>query len=76
MDKESKKERFIRIAESRTNKIIDMIDLLGNCSNKHNYDYSQEDIKKIFDAIEQKLKVTKSKFEMEESNKQRFTLKD
>ena len=31
--KETKSEKFVRIAESRTNKIIDMIKLLGNCSN-------------------------------------------
>ena len=34
---ESKKERFVRIAEARTNKIIDMIRLLGNCSSKATY---------------------------------------
>ena len=42
---ETKKEKFVRIAEARTNKIIDMIKLLGNCSNKAVYDYSKEDIK-------------------------------
>lgn len=31
---ESKRDRFVRIAEARTNKIIDMIQLLGNCSNR------------------------------------------
>ena len=34
--KESKREKFVRIAEARTNKILNMVDLLGNCSNpKH-----------------------------------------
>lgn len=37
-EKETNRERFIRIAESRTQKIIDMIELLGNCSNQYNYD--------------------------------------
>ena len=45
---ESKKDKFVRIAEARTNKIIDMIRLLGNCSNKASYEYSKEDIRKIF----------------------------
>lgn len=36
---ETKKERFIRIAGARTNKILDMIKLLGNCSNIGNYEY-------------------------------------
>ena len=48
---ESKEERFVRIAEARTNKIIDMIRLLGNCSNKTNYDYTTADVKKIFTTI-------------------------
>lgn len=59
---ESKKERFKRVAENRTNKIINMIDLLGNCSNKNNYEYTEEDIKNIFNAIENALKMSKIKF--------------
>ena len=45
---ESKKDKFVRIAEARTNKIIDMIRLLGNCSNKASYEYSKEE---LFDLI-------------------------
>jgi len=59
---ESKRERFKRIAENRTNKIINMIDLLGNCSNKNNYEYTDEDIKNIFNAIKSSLKISKMKF--------------
>lgn len=59
---ESKRERFKRIAENRTNKIIDMIDLLGNCSNKNNYEYTDEDLRSIFSAIENSLKISKMKF--------------
>ena len=33
----SKVDNFVRLAEARTNKIIDMIGLLGNLSNKSNY---------------------------------------
>lgn len=68
MDTETKRERFKRITEARTNKIIDMINLLGNCSNKNNYEYKTEDIKKIFSAIETELKIVKNKF-IERSNK-------
>ena len=41
---ETNRERFVRIAEARTQKIIDMIELLGNCSNKYNYEYTQKDV--------------------------------
>ena len=49
---ETKQDRFVRIAEARTNKIIDMIRLLGNCSSKSTYEYTKDDVKKIFAAIE------------------------
>ena len=72
--KETKRERFVRLAEARTNKIIDMMKLLGNCSSTANYEYT-EDVKKIFSAIEHELKNTKAKFNGTDSPKEeRFTL--
>lgn len=73
--KETKNERFIRVAESRTNKIIDMIKLLGNCSNTNTYEYSREDVKKIFGAIEQELKVAKSRFDLADTSEKKFRLR-
>jgi hypothetical protein len=43
---ESKRDKFIRIVEARTNKAGEMIRLLGNCSNKAIYDYTDDDVKK------------------------------
>ncbi len=67
--KETNRERFVRIAEVRTQKIIDMIDLLGNCSNQYNYEYTQKDVEKMFSAIESALKSSKARFTTENSNK-------
>lgn len=67
--KETSRERFVRIAEARTQKIIDMIDLLGNCSNQYNYEYTQKDVEKMFTAIESALKSSKARFTTENSNK-------
>lgn len=72
---ETKNDRFVRIAEARTNKIIDMIRLLGNCSNKASYDYSKEDVRKIFTAIENELKVAKAKFDSSNDDSVKFKLK-
>lgn len=69
MEKETNRERFVRIAEARTQKIIDMIDLLGNCSNQYNYEYTQKDVDKMFSAIDAALKASKSRFTAESSNK-------
>lgn len=75
MSQENKRERFVRIVEARTNKILSMIELLGNCSNKANYDYTEEDVKKIFSAIEKSVKEAKAKFNGSDVTKEdRFTL--
>ena len=68
-EKETNRERFVRIAESRTQKIIDMIELLGNCSNQYNYEYTQKDVEKMFSAIESALKTSKARFTTESTNK-------
>lgn len=71
---ETKRECFVRLAETRTNKILDMLRLLGNCSAKSNYDYTEEDVKKIFGAIEKEVKNTKNRFLGIDSSAERFTL--
>lgn len=70
---DDKKERFIRIAERRTNNILEQLRLLGNCSNKNNYSYTEEDVKKIFSVIETELKEVKMKFNSK-ANKEKFKL--
>lgn len=72
---ETKRQKFIRIAEARTNKIIDMVQLLGNCSNSSVYEYTLSDIEKVFTAIDNELKEARKKFNKIESKKgARFTL--
>ena len=58
-----KRENFVRLAENRTNKILDMIRLLGNLSNTSNYSYTKEDVEKIFNTLEKELTDTKRKFD-------------
>lgn len=70
----TKKERFEKVAVQRTNKILKMIELLGNCSNKRNYDYSEKEVEKIFKVIEKELKDVKARFNIESKTKKRFSL--
>lgn len=73
---ESKRERFVRLAETRTNKIINMVQLLGNCSNTSAYEYTDADVEQIFGAIEASVREAKKKFAKTETTKiTRFTLK-
>ena len=71
LDNISKTENFVRLAEARTNKIINMIDLLGNLANKSNYSYTDEQIELIFNSIEESLRESKAKFYMEPVPKKR-----
>lgn len=75
LENETKREKFIRLAEARTNKIISMIQLLGNCSNSSQYEYSQKDVDKIFKAIQMELDEAKKRFSKLDSEKSnRFKL--
>ena len=64
---ESKKERFKRLASYRTNEILKKLKVLGNCSNKSTYDYSEEEVNKIFAEIDKATKETKSKFHFQKN---------
>lgn len=61
-NKTDKKERFKRLASSRTNDVLKRLQVLSNCSNRSAYDYSEDDINKIFQTIEKSVKDSKSKF--------------
>jgi hypothetical protein len=62
MDQETRHDRFKRIASKRTNEILEKIRILGNCSNRSSYEYTEEEINKIFLEIEKQLRFTKVKF--------------
>ena len=72
MEQESRRERFKRVAAKRTNEILEKIRILGNCSNKSFYDYSNDEINKFFSEIDKKLKLTKAKFMV--GKRERFKL--
>lgn len=75
LENETKRDKFVRLAENRTNKILDMIQLLGNLSSPGTYEYSQQDVDKIFSAIENATKEAKKRFsKVEARHAARFTL--
>jgi len=71
--KETKEQRFKRIASRRTEKTLDALRKLGNCSNRGIYYYSTEDVNKIFSAIDTELKRIKLLF-TSKSKSAKFTL--
>jgi hypothetical protein len=59
---ETPDERFERLAILRTNAVLDRLRILGNLSNRQMYNYTDEDINKIFSAINKQLKEVRAKF--------------
>lgn len=57
-----KEERFKRIAGRRVQEILDKLRLLRNCANRGNYSYNEEQVKKIFSAIDDEWKKVKMEF--------------
>lgn len=60
---EGKREKFVRLAEGRVNRALKDIRLIGNLSNRSVYSYTQEDVKKIFRALQRELELAKSRFD-------------
>ena len=57
-----KRDRFKKVATKRVDTILKTLDLLSNCSNTYNYEYSTEDVDKIFKALSVRLNNVKSQF--------------
>jgi hypothetical protein len=70
----SKLDRFVRIAEGRTTVILNALESLGRCANKHNYDYSEKDVKEIFGEINKKLREVRALFQEDTKGSNRFRL--
>ena len=59
---ETKREKFVRLAERRVNAVIRELELIGNLSNKSNYDYDKEDVEKIIKTLKKSVSDLESKF--------------
>jgi len=58
----TKRNNFIRLAEARVTKALKSIKVIGNLSNKTNYEYADQDIGKIINALQAEINVVKSRF--------------
>ena len=48
-------KRFQKIAPKRVQKVLDSMNSLSKCSNKYNYEYTEEEKNKIFNALNKSL---------------------
>lgn len=58
----SKSDRFIDSAAKRTDEVLQRIKVLGNCSNTGLYQYNEDQVRKIFKAVDAQLRDTKERF--------------
>ena len=68
-NRENNRDRFVRIVERRVNVILNDFESLGKCSNKRNYEYTEDDVKRIFSEIDKKSKEVKAMFNGKTKNK-------
>lgn len=69
-----RREKFVELAEKRTNRAIYDIRLVGNLANRNNYEYSDSDSKAIIRALDEELKALKAKFEQSSRGEKEFKL--
>jgi hypothetical protein len=72
--REVNEERFKRIASRRVQEILDKLRLLGNCANKGNYYYTEDQVKKIFSAVDDEWRKVKNEFNKGKSKNKEFNL--
>lgn len=69
---ETKAEKFKRLAPPRINKAVHAIELIGNLAGS-SYEYTDEEVNKMFDFLQNTLDETKNKFTKTVSSKEKFT---
>ena len=57
------REKFVELAEKRVSRTLKDLRLIGNLANKSNYSYTDDDVKKIINAIESEVRNVKRRFE-------------
>jgi hypothetical protein len=70
-----KRNRFEKVAQKRVQFILDKLELLGNCSNRSNYNYTEADVKKMFNVMKEKMKQVEVRFQDELSKKDKSEFK-
>ena len=63
--KREKENRFARMFHPRALKIKDQLRILGNCSNKHNYAWNKDKVKRVMLGLDQVLVAQAKKFELQ-----------
>ena len=58
----NKRDKFVKLAEARVNRAVRDLRLVGNLSNRQAYSFGEEDVRKIFRALQKELDAAKVRF--------------
>ena len=64
---ENKEQRFTRVAEKRVQNVLESLRKLSQCSNRRMYEWNEEQLIKIWQAIDTELKNCKDCYENTET---------
>lgn len=59
----TKHEKFLKICGDRVSAALKRIELIGNCSSQAMYEYSPEEVEKIFSSLHEMVRKTEEKFQ-------------
>ena len=69
------RDKFVELAQKRVSRVIKDMRLIGNLSNKTNYAYNDEDVKKIISTLKSEINRLQKRFETSVSeNEETFSL--
>ena len=66
---ETKRNKFVRLAESRMNNALKQIELLENLSNTSNYEYTDNDVDLIIKTLKSAVSDLEYAFKKDKKNK-------
>ncbi|MEM7291326.1 MAG: hypothetical protein AAF412_13305 [Pseudomonadota bacterium] len=66
--KASKREKFVKFAESRTVNAIKAIRIIGKLGNRNAYDYDDADVRKIVKALNDEIEALKNRMKTTKSS--------
>ena len=63
MTEKKSRQRFVELAEKRVTRALKDIKLIGNLSNRTNYSYSDQDVRRITLALNKAVSEMKARFD-------------
>ena len=71
-DFETKREKFVRLAESRMDNTLKNIELLANLANTSNYEYTKADVDKMIKTLKTAISNLEKSFSLSSSSNKKF----